>query len=66
MTPFFLRIFVADDSPDGLRIFNRTNWNRKALMFPRAAWVLPTVTTQPLPQQAGVDVQNRALQVFWE
>lgn len=35
-------------------------------MFPRAAWVLPTVTTQPLPQKAGVDVQNRALQVFWE
>jgi hypothetical protein len=37
MPPFSLRIFVADGDPDGLRIVDRTNWNGKALVFPRAA-----------------------------
>jgi hypothetical protein len=35
MTPFTLRIFVADGDPDGLRIIDRTNWNGKVLVFPR-------------------------------
>jgi len=28
MTPFSLRIFVADGDPDGLRIVKKSNWNR--------------------------------------
>ena len=52
--PFSLRIFVADGDPDGLRIVDRTNWNGKALVFPRAAWAHPSVATRPELQQAGV------------
>ena len=36
MTPFSLRIFVADGDPDGLRIVDKSNWIGKALVFPRA------------------------------
>jgi hypothetical protein len=52
--PFSLRIFVADGDPDGLRIVDRTNWNGKALVFPRAAWAQPSVATRPELQQTGV------------
>ena len=41
MTPFSLRIFVADGDPDGLRIVEKSNWIGKALVFPRA--LLPQV-----------------------
>jgi hypothetical protein len=51
---FSLRIFVADGDPDGLRIVDRTNWNGKALVFPRAAWAQPSVATRPELQQTGV------------
>jgi len=34
-TPFTLRIFVADGDPDGLRLVERSNWNGKAVVFPR-------------------------------
>ena len=34
--PFSLRIFVADDDPDGLRIVDKSNWIGKALVFLRA------------------------------
>ena len=37
-TAFTLRIFVADGDPDGLRIVERSNWNGKALMFPRVLY----------------------------
>lgn len=53
-SPFSLRIFVADGDPDGLRIVDRTNWNGKALVFPRAAWAQPSVATRPELQQTGV------------
>ena len=36
MTPFSLRIFVADGDPDGLRIVDKSNWIGKARVFPRA------------------------------
>lgn len=36
MTSFSLRIFVADGDPDGLRIVDKSNWIRKALVFARA------------------------------
>jgi hypothetical protein len=36
MSPFSLRIFVADGDPDGLRIVDKSNWIGKALVFPRA------------------------------
>jgi hypothetical protein len=52
--PFSLRIFVAVGDPDGLRIVDRTNWNGKALVFPRAAWAQPSVATRPELQQTGV------------
>jgi hypothetical protein len=48
MTPFFLRIFVAD----GLRIVDKTNWIGKALVFRRA--LLPQVKTRPELAQTGV------------
>ena len=54
ISPFSLRIFVADGDPDGLRIVDRTNWNGKALVFPRAAWAQPSVATRPELQQTGV------------
>ncbi len=54
MTPFSLRIFVADGDPDGLRIVDRTNWNGKALVFPRAAWAQPSVAARAELQQTGV------------
>ena len=53
-TPFSLRIFVADGDPDGLRIVDRTNWNGKALLFPRAAWTQPSVASRPELQQTGM------------
>lgn len=37
-TPFSLRIFVADGDPDGLRTVERSNWNGKALIFPRVIY----------------------------
>ena len=38
---FSLRIFVVDGDPDGLRVIDRTNWNGKALVFPRT--LLPKI-----------------------
>ncbi len=55
-TPFFLRIFVADGDPDGLRIVERSNLVGRALVFPRAAWAQPSVVTRPELQQTGVNV----------
>lgn len=52
MTPFSLRIFVADGDPDGLRLVERSNWVGKALMFPRA--LLPQVKLRPELSQTGV------------
>lgn len=44
-TLFFLRIFVADGDPDGLRIVDKSNWIGKALEFPRA--LLSQVKARP-------------------
>ena len=52
MTPFSLRIFVADGDPDGLRIVDKSNWIGKALVFPRA--LLPQVKARPELTQTGV------------
>lgn len=52
LTPFSLRIFVADGDPDGLRIVERSNWISKALVFPRA--LLPQVKHRPELVQTGV------------
>ena len=54
MTPFSLRIFVADGDPDGLRIVERSNWVGRALVFPRAAWAQPSVADRAELQQTGV------------
>ena len=51
-TPFSLRIFVVDGDPDGLRVIDRSNWNGKALVFPRS--LLPTVKQRPEFTQTGV------------
>ena len=45
MTPFSLRIFVADGDPDGLRIVEKSNWIGKALVFSLA--LLPQVKARP-------------------
>lgn len=37
-TPFTLTIFVADGDPDGLQLIERSNWNGKAIVFPRATY----------------------------
>ncbi len=52
LTPFSLRIFVADGDPDGLRIVDKSNWIGKALVFPRA--LLPQVKARPELAQTGV------------
>ena len=52
MTPFSLRIFVADGDPDGLRIVDKSNWIGKALVFPRA--LLPQVKARPELAHTGV------------
>ena len=54
MTPFSLRIFVADGDPDGLRTVERSNWVGRALVFPRAALAQPSVADRPELQQTGV------------
>ncbi len=51
-TPFTLRIFVADGDPDGLRVVERSNWNGKALIFPRALYT--QVRKRDEFQQTGV------------
>jgi hypothetical protein len=51
-TPFWLRIFVVDGDPDGLRLVDRSNWNGKALMFPRALY--PKVRERAEFRQTGV------------
>ena len=56
MPPFSLRIFVADGDPDGLRIVDRSNWNGKALVFPRAVWAQPTEPTLSEPDRAYMQV----------
>jgi len=56
---FSLRIFVAEAYPDGLRIVERSNCVGRALVYPRVARAHLSEATQPVPRQAGVDVQNR-------
>lgn len=50
--PFILHILVADGDPDGLRVVERSNWNGKAVVFPRALY--PTVRKREEFQQPGV------------
>jgi len=50
--PFSLRIFVANGDPDGLRFVDRSNWNGKAVVFPRAVYT--EVRARAEFQQAGV------------
>lgn len=52
MTPFSLRIFVADGDPDGLRVVERSNWIGRGVMFPRA--LLPQVKVRDEFTQTGV------------
>ena len=51
-TPFTLHIFVADGDPDGLRLVERSNWNGKAVMFPRALYT--DMRNRPEFHQTGV------------
>jgi hypothetical protein len=50
--PFILHILVADGDPDGLRIVERSNWNGKAVMFPRPKF--PELRKLPEFNQPGV------------
>jgi hypothetical protein len=50
--PFVLNIFVVDGDPDGLRLAELSNWNGKAVMFPRALY--PNVRNRPEFEQTGV------------
>jgi hypothetical protein len=52
LSPFSLRIFVADGDPDGPRVVERSNWIGKALVFPRA--LLPKVKQRDELGQTGV------------
>lgn len=52
MTPFTLKIFVADGDPDGLRLVERSNWVGKAMVFPRA--LLPKIKHRAELGQTGV------------
>lgn len=50
--PFSIRIFVADGDPDGLRLIERSNWNGRALVFPRPS--LPEVKARDEFNRTGV------------
>ena len=50
--PLSIRIFVADGDPDGLRIIERSNWNGKAIVFPRP--LLPEVKKREEFSRTGV------------
>ncbi|PTY04575.1 DUF4357 domain-containing protein [Opitutaceae bacterium EW11] len=50
--PFNLHIFVVDGDPDGLRIVERSNWNGKAVVFPRALY--PKIKARPEFSETGV------------
>jgi len=50
--PFSIRIFVADGDPDGLRIIERSNWNGRAMVFPRP--LLPEVKKREEFDRTGV------------
>lgn len=50
--PFILHILVADGDPDGLRVVERSNWNGKAVMFPRPKF--PELRKLPEFNQPGV------------
>jgi hypothetical protein len=52
LTPFSLRIFVADGDLDGLRVVECSNWIGKSLVFPRAS--LPKVKQRGELGQTGV------------
>jgi hypothetical protein len=52
LTPFSLRIFVADGDPDGLRLVERSNWIGKAVVFSRTH--LPTIKKRDEFNQTGV------------
>lgn len=62
MTPFSLRIFVADGDPDGLRIFEKSNWIGKALVFPWA--LLPQVIAQTRKDSRGRSRKRRTVVVL--
>lgn len=51
-TPFTLTIFVADGDPDGLQLVERSNWNGKAIVFPRATYT--QIRNREEFQQTGV------------
>jgi len=50
--PFSLRIFVVEGDPDGLRLVERSNWNGKAGIFPRA--LFPQIKGRQEFDQTGV------------
>lgn len=50
--PFSIRIFVADGDPEGLRVVERSNWNGKALIFPRP--VFPDIKKRAEFERTGV------------
>ena len=50
--PFSIRIFVADGDPDGLRVIERSNWNGRALVFPRS--LLPDIKKREEFDRTGV------------
>ncbi|MCP5437744.1 MAG: GIY-YIG nuclease family protein [Chromatiaceae bacterium] len=50
--PFSIRIFVADGDPDGLRVIERSNWNGRALIFPRS--LLPEIKKREEFDRTGV------------
>lgn len=50
--PFSIRIFVASGDPDGLRIIERSNWNGRAMVFPRP--LLPEIKKREEFGRTGV------------
>lgn len=52
MSPFTIKIFVADGDPDGLRVVDRSNWSGKALIFPRP--LFPKIKHRAEFSQTGV------------
>jgi len=52
LSPYTLRIFLAEGDPEGLRIVERVGWTGRGLVIPRDRWA--GVKSRPELDQAGV------------
>ena len=52
LSPYTLRVFVAEGDPEGLRVVERVGWTGRGLVIPRDRWA--AAKSRPELEQAGV------------